>query len=106
MVPWVMTDQILLGGKGTAKHVPPRDVPACWPNSRAQHTGWEQGVLSWFSKSGKKPDVTRAGRGEAEGRGHWVSNTVRGLPRQPLGSPFQGDPGADGQKRKTYNGRG
>lgn len=53
MVPWVMTDQILLGGKGTAKHVPPRDVPACWPNSRAQHTGWEQGVLSWFSKSGK-----------------------------------------------------
>lgn len=28
MVPWVMTDQILLGGEGTAKHVLPRGAPA------------------------------------------------------------------------------
>lgn len=30
-----------------------------------------------------------------------MSNTVTGLPRQPLGSPSQRFPGADGQKRKT-----
>lgn len=58
-------------------------------------------VLSWFFESGgEKPDVSRAGERLRGLRGHWVSNTVMGLPWQPSGSPSQRHPGAGGQKKK------
>lgn len=57
-------------------------------------------VLSWFYESGEKPDVSRAGERLRGLRGHWVSNTVMGLPWQPSGSPSRRHPGADGQKKK------
>lgn len=72
-----------------------------WSN-RTQHRGCrgEGSAELVFWVRGEKPDVSRAGERLRGLRGHWVSNTVTGLPWQPSGSPSRRHPGADGQKKR------
>lgn len=77
-----MMDRILLGGKGVLlRSLPPRAAPLAGLTAELNTQAAEgRKVLSWFSESGKKPDVTRAGERLRGLRGHGVSNTVTGLP--------------------------